>query len=282
MFSDILLCVDFDRTLTAPDSSVPTRNVEAIEYFIANGGAFTVNTGRSIPMAKYFQGRFPVSAPLILYNGSCAYDPKTDELSQVCPIDLDPDGFVAELEEKFPELLVEVQAVDAHYLTKPDRDWEIFSDNGNCAWGYNRPSKIPGPFIKLALYCDCSGHSVSSMYHITAAQKEYMARAAAYLEEKYGDFVDACVPCAGIIDIQAKGVNKGAAARRLLKELGRKILVCVGDGENDVSMLEAADLAFCPADGVVADRYEKVCPCAKGSVADVIYEKLPAVSKNNS
>ena len=282
MFSDILLCVDFDRTLTAPDSSVPTRNVEAIEYFIANGGAFTVNTGRSIPMAKYFQGRFPVSAPLILYNGSCAYDQATGRLSQVCPIDLDPDRFVAELEELFPELLVEVQGVDAHYLTKPDRDWEIFSVQGNCAWGYNRPSKIPGPFIKLALYCDCSGHSVSSMYRITAAQKEYMDRAAAYLEEKYGDFVDACVPCAGIIDIQAKGVSKGNAARRLLKELGRKILVCVGDGENDVSMLDEADLAFCPADGVVADRYEKVCPCAEGSVADVIFEKLPAVLKNNS
>ena len=45
MFSDVLLTVDFDRTLTGPDSVVPQRNVEAIEYFIANGGAFTVNTG---------------------------------------------------------------------------------------------------------------------------------------------------------------------------------------------------------------------------------------------
>ena len=274
MFSDILLCVDFDRTLTAPDSSIPARNVEAIEYFIANGGAFTVNTGRSIPMARAFRGKFPVSAPLILYNGSCAYDPETKAVTQVCPIDLDPDRFVRRLEEKFPELLVEVQAVDAHYLTKPDRDWEIFSDHNNCSWGYSVPGQIPGPFIKLALYCDCSGHSVSSMYHITPAQKEYMSRAAAFLEEKYGQFVDICVPCAGIIDIQAKGVSKGNAARRLLTDLGRKTLVCVGDGENDISMLEAADLAFCPADGVVAGRYENVCPCGEGAVADVIFNKL--------
>ena len=108
MFSDILLCVDYDRTLTAPDSTIPARNMEAIEYFVAHGGAFTVNTGRSIPMAKAFEGKFPVSAPLLLYNGSCAYDSKTKALSQVCRIDLDPDGFVEEVKGLFPELLVEM------------------------------------------------------------------------------------------------------------------------------------------------------------------------------
>jgi hydroxymethylpyrimidine pyrophosphatase-like HAD family hydrolase len=30
MFSDVLLTVDFDRTLTAPDSTIPERNMEAI------------------------------------------------------------------------------------------------------------------------------------------------------------------------------------------------------------------------------------------------------------
>ena len=52
IFSDILLTVDFDRTLTAPDSTIPERNLEAIRYFIENGGAFTVNTGRSLPMTR--------------------------------------------------------------------------------------------------------------------------------------------------------------------------------------------------------------------------------------
>ena len=34
MFSDILLAVDFDRTLTAQDSTIPQRNLEAIQYFM--------------------------------------------------------------------------------------------------------------------------------------------------------------------------------------------------------------------------------------------------------
>ena len=45
LVSDVLLTVDFDRTITAPDSTIPQRNLEAIEYFTAIGGAFTMNTG---------------------------------------------------------------------------------------------------------------------------------------------------------------------------------------------------------------------------------------------
>ena len=56
-FSDILLTVDFDRTLTARDSSIPQRNLEAIAYFMEHGGTFTVNTGRSLPMTASFRDK---------------------------------------------------------------------------------------------------------------------------------------------------------------------------------------------------------------------------------
>ena len=68
-FSDVLLTVDFDRTLTAEDSSIPERNLEAIRYFMAEGGAFTVNTGRSLAMSRCFFDRVPMNAPVLLYNG---------------------------------------------------------------------------------------------------------------------------------------------------------------------------------------------------------------------
>ena len=55
----------------------------------------------------------------------------------------------------------------------------------------------------------------------------------------------------------------------------------MGDAENDVVMLDGADYAFVPADAILKDRYENVCQCADGAVADVIYEKIPAIVKNN-
>ena len=111
IFSDVLLTVDYDRTLTAPDSTIPERNIEAIRYFIENGGAFTINTGRSVPMTKVFRDRVPVNAPLLLYNGSAAYDVQTQSLTFSHAIDLDLWETVRRCEELFPDLTVEVQGV---------------------------------------------------------------------------------------------------------------------------------------------------------------------------
>ena len=42
-------------------------------------------------------------------------------------------------------------------------------------------------------------------------------------------------------------------------------------------MLDGADYAFVPADAILKGRYENVCKCADGAVADVIYEKIPHI-----
>ncbi len=280
MFSDILLTVDYDRTLTAPDSTIPQRNIEAIEYFIAHGGAFTINTGRSIPMAKAFIGKVPVSAPLLLYNGSAAYDVAQKKFTMSYPIELEQKTFIEELRRLFPHLLVEIQGVDAHYEFEPHADWEKFSETGGCAWACAQPGDVPGPFLKVSLYGDCSGYTVASMYQATAEELAQMKAAIETVRRLYGDKVEVFHPCAKIVDIHAKGVSKLRCARDLQKAMGRKWLICVGDAENDVPMLEGADGAYCPADGVIAHRFENVCPCGDGAVAEVIYEKIPAFLKN--
>lgn len=280
-FSDILLTVDYDRTLTAPDSTIPERNIRAIEYFIENGGAFTINTGRSIPMAKAFIGKVPLSAPLLLYNGSAAYDVQAGQFTQVEELNMDIERFTRELQELFPHLLVEIQGRDAHYSMKKDIDWEKLSTHGGCTWDYCPPRQIPGPFMKVSLYGSCAGHSVASMYDATAEELAQMRAAIDLVQRRYGDRVEVFWPCAKIVDIHAKGVSKLRSARQLQKALGRKWLLCVGDAENDLTMLEGADYAWCPADGVVADRFENVCCCAEGAVADVIENQIPLFLKNN-
>ena len=78
-FSDFLITTDYDRTLTAPDSTIPQRNMDAIRYFMENGGAFTVNTGRTIPSSQVLMRNVPVNAPFLLYNGSAAFDYEKQE-----------------------------------------------------------------------------------------------------------------------------------------------------------------------------------------------------------
>ena len=282
LFSDVLLTVDFDRTLTGTDSTIPERNLEAIRYFMDNGGTFTVNTGRSVPMsAKNIIGVVPTNAPLLLYNGSAAYDVEKGVFTRFDPLDIDP-MLLPELQEKFPLLNVEVQAVDAHYLMRKDEKWEDYCRNNDCVWKYASPDAIPGPFIKFAFYGEFRENTVASMYEATEEELALFEEALNYMQENYGERVELFRACPRIADVHAKGVSKLNAARKLQKELGKKILVCVGDAENDLTMLEGADYSFCPSDGTVADRFPNVCSCDDGAVADVIYHKIPLIVQNRS
>ena len=277
IFSDILLTVDYDRTLTAPDSTIPERNLEAIRYFMENGGAFTVNTGRSLPMTKIFRDKVPVNAPLLLYNGSAAYDQAAKAFSFCHEIQLDMWECVRKCRELFPDLTVEVQGVDAHYRFTENPAWDAFSEYQQCAHAFARPGDDLGPFIKFTLYGEIRDVTVAHLFEGSAQECRRLDDAEQLLKDTFGEHCEVFRAATRIIDVHAKGVSKARSARELQKRLGRKILVCVGDGENDLPMLYDADYAYAPADGIIAEHFETLCKCGDGAVADVIYKKIPEI-----
>ena len=275
MFSDVLLTVDYDRTLTAPDSTVPPRNLEAIRYFMENGGSFTVNTGRSTNTFRAMLDVVPVNAPLLLYNGSAAYFNR--EFVYTHPIDVDMWTMLEQVEQAFPALNVEIQGLEDHYILHEKPDFVALYEG--MGWHHSAATRDTdmGTFIKMAIFGKPYYNRVGTMFDATAEELAEFDRAEAFINERWGDKVVCFRAAPRIIDVHAKGVSKLAAARDLQKRLGKKILVCVGDAENDITMLDGADYAYCPADGVVADRYENVCNCGDGAVGDVIYEKIPEI-----
>ena len=274
-FQDVLLTVDYDRTLTGPDSVVPQRNWEAIEYFVENGGTFTMNTGRSTTTMRDLLYTLPNNAPLLLYNGSAAWD--KDHLIDLKIIDLPLWEVLDAVGEAFPEMNLEIQAVDNHYLLNPREEFVALYDKMHWGWAEAEHGKDYGPFIKFASYGPVRKPFMSNMYECSAEDQARFDELDAFIRERWGDKVEVFRAAPRIIDVHAKGVSKGVAATELKAKLGKKILVCVGDADNDITMLDAADYAFCPADGVVAARYETVCKCGDGAVADVIYKKIPEI-----
>lgn len=275
MFSEVLLTVDFDRTLTAPDSSIPNRNIEAIRYFMENGGTFTVNTGRSVNTFRAHLNAVPTNAPLLLYNGSAAYE--NGVLSQLRLIDLPMWEVLDEMAELFPDMNLEVQGMDTHYLINSDTQMQSLYAGMGWDWKDATRETDMGPFIKFALFGQVRYPAVSDMFTGSPEELQRFADAQKIIEDRYGDKVVVFRAAPRILDIHCKGVSKLRAARDLQAKLGKKYLVCVGDAENDITMLEGADFAFCPSDGVVADRFPNVCPCGEGAVADVIYKKIPEI-----
>lgn len=278
-YSDILITADYDRTLTAPDGSIPQANLEAIRYFMAEGGAFTVNTGRSLPMSQIVIRQIPVNAPLLLYNGSAAYDLASKTMSACTQIPMDLWETVRRVMALVPDLMLEVQGVDAHYRFVECPGWDAFYEFNNVAHRAARPGEDLGPFLKFSIYTGFEQLSVGHLFEADDREIARMDEAEALLRREIGDVCEIFRAGAKILDIHAKGVSKGRSARALQKALGRKVLVCIGDAENDLPMMEAADFAFCPADGVLADRFQNVCPCGEGAVADTIYKKIPEIAK---
>lgn len=279
IFSDVLLTVDFDRTLTGPDLSIPEVNLRAIRFFMENGGAFTVNTGRSLPMAERILAQVPVNAPVLLYNGALAYDPGEKQVIFSTPIPLDQGAVIRRCLELFPGMTVEIQGIAAHYCFREDRAWNEFNDFNHCPWAMVSPEEDLGPFLKYTIYGPIRSPKGSGLFEATPEEEAMVTRAQTVLEREFGESIVAARSAAKLLDVQARGTGKGLAARRLQKDLGRKLLVCVGDAENDLDMMDRADHAFAPADGAIADRYPKVCPCGQGAVAQVIFEKIPEILK---
>lgn len=270
--SDILITADFDRTFTACNGSIPQRNLDAIRDFTAAGGAFTINTGRSaVNFADYLD--LPVNAPFLLCNGAAAY--QNGQVSQCVEIPLDPWEMVDTLHGLFPELDLEIQGVDCHYLVEPTEKVLALYERVGWPWKVAQKGMDIGPFIKLVFYGQPHKPSISNFYEATPEEKARFDLAEETVLRLYGDHVTALRAAPRILNIHAKGVSKLAAARKLQQTLGKKLLIAVGDAQNDVAMLDGADYAFCPADGAVADRYPNVCVCDEGAIADVIYKEIP-------
>ncbi|HIT33595.1 MAG TPA: HAD-IIB family hydrolase [Candidatus Faecousia intestinigallinarum] len=279
LYSDILLTVDFDRTLTAPDSTIPARNLEAIRYFMDNGGAFTVNTGRSVAMFRPYLDKIPHNAPFLLYNGAAAY--QDGELRLVHPIELPLRETLEEVRAAFPGLNVELQGVAAHFRLEENPDWDKFYEAVNCRHERLRYQDFSEPFLKFSVFGKIREYTVDGLFSGTPEELAQMDAVEEWLHGRYGDKIDIFRAAPRIVDIQTHGVSKIRAARELQQTLGRSTLICVGDAENDRLMLEGADYAFCPADGLLHKDFPNVCPCSQGAVADVIYEKIPEILKKS-
>lgn len=277
MFSDVLLTVDFDRTLTATDTSIPERNLEAIRYFIAEGGAFTVNTGRSLAMSRCFLNKVPINAPVLLYNGGAAYDTEKEAFVFAHEIPLPQGPTLRRIALLCQGLILEYQAANAHYVFSRSEAWEKYAAWTGVPGGVAGMDDDLGPFLKLCVFDGLHKGTVDSLFHAEPEEAARMDRVEAALRRALGASATVLRVAPRTIDIVAPGVSKGRAARQLQAELGKKLLICVGDEHNDISMLDMADYSFCPAGSAVADRYANVCSCDEGAVADVIYKKIPAI-----
>lgn len=269
-FSDYILVSDFDQTMTDYESRIPQANLDAIRYFMAEGGIFTLATGRSLPMSRYRFRDVPVNAPLIVCNGAACFDPVTEEVLFCHPLPENCMELMQHYERTFPHLRLEIHCLDKHYIFHHDAGRDAYLEQQQAAYAYVPWEEVPHPQVKFCIYSPRT-----DIFSITADSDD--GKFFAWLEEdanrRGGGSIIALNSLPGLVEVQVANTSKGLAARELAQRLGRKILVCAGDAINDLSMLEEADLAFVSADCDSRVRglgFREAAACAEGTIADVI------------
>lgn len=260
-FRDILLVSDFDRTLTDTTGSIPRENIDAITRFIEGGGIFTVATGRAKASFAEQYHRLPINAPVIVANGALVYDFEQDEIVSISPLESDERDIISSLAARFCksttmtlESGLEVYLPDDVYsVAENEFTRRHYAEVGVVA--RRAPiADIPLPWLKAVF----TGEPDSLCTLEDAAQELGLpgSRSMSYMFE-----------------IQNRRTDKGTAARKLARDLGRSTLVCAGDAPNDLAMLNEADFAFIPesADKAMLGRGFKVAAhIDRGTIADII------------
>lgn len=267
-FKGILIVSDIDGTFLGKGSRIVPENIEAIERFKAQGGLFTIASGRMCLNVTNVI-REPdklLNAPAIMANGTCLYDFFEGRFIDYTPLDeAIVTSALAFVRESFPTVGIRVSTLTG-FVT--DR-----------LTGFIKKDLAPYPdstrIINDGVWTPKDEAWLKVVFRDEAPVLEEVR---AGLEKKFPGAFEYGKSSVRYLEIQMAGCNKAAMLGKLRglaeEKLGTKVTVCAcGDYENDLAMLGAADIAACPENAI--DEVKKIadlclCHCDEGFIAAVI------------
>ena len=251
-FTGVLLASDFDNTLVytesalkglAPMPELLPENRQAIEYFMAEGGTFSIATGRALPSFEIVRPGLPMNGPTILFNGAAIYDFKAKQY--LCTAFL-PDTVRPHI----------MQVLDAW----PDAAVELYhDDNAIFALHANELTlahlHLTHEATKMLETIDQAPSPISKALFEIVPEK--MAALHRYVTDMPWASRYEIVPSSSfLLELTAKGASKGDMVQRLaqLLHIAPQNVYCVGDHANDLGMLAVSAIPFAPANAIESVR----------------------------
>ena len=249
-FDGVLIISDYDNTISYTEGAllngverpaISPANRRAIEYFMAQGGTFSVATGRALPAFAALAPVLPMNGPTILFNGAAIYDFSRGRYLHTAFLPESVRPHLQLLLDRFPELAIEIyhddrtiHAVHPNEVTRAHLRLTHAPDAETAEL-----DRVPFPFSKTLL----EGYD------------PLLEQVLAYLgETDWASAYEIVSSASCLVEITAKGANKGGMAEKLASLLGvsHQNVYCVGDQANDIPMLRFAHIPFAPANAIEA------------------------------
>lgn len=270
-FTGVLLASDYDNTLLNTETAflsgratpeIPPRNLQALAYFMDNGGTFTVSTGRAVPSIRNFAADIPCNAPFIVANGAALYDFSARAYADMMSLpDSVPDR-AGEILSLFPTAALELyDTKDIVRAVRPNQYTRLHERITRVPVVVHAElSEVPRPVLKMMFEDE---HETLERVQAEVLARGWTAECEVFFTAKT------------LLEVTAKGATKGAMVLRLAERLGiaRENVYCAGDEANDISMLQAAAEGFAPSNCTEPVREcgaTIVGDCSDGAIADII------------
>ena len=259
--SKILLITDMDGTFL-PSSKIPSeRTVSAVEHFMQAGGRFSIATGRAIQAADQYFGLVKVNAPIIMCNGGMVYDIK--DKKQIYDVFLPHSvrEITKEILDAHPWVGSEVLALEAVYVPQMTEMEAV----------HNQICKV------IPVICTVDEIPSRKWYKVLfALPPERMEELMSFVEKKGYTGVDFVRSSKEYYEILPQNISKGTALNIMRERCSMQdfFFIAAGDYNNDIELLQAADMSVCPSNAV--DEVKAVCDrvylssCEEDFIADVI------------
>lgn len=231
-YDGVVLLSDMDGTLLDSQGNISGQNRSAIREFIAAGGQFGIATGRSHLNFEAFLSGVDVNAPCILYNGCALYDRENKTFMELLTL---PVRMLAPYLEhglkEFPGLMIQVYCPDMCYIISDEsRSEREVVENHKPNRFCSMEEIMTLPWIKLLVSgdpCDLRAFEAKIDDFRLGTEISWV-----YSQDRYLEFLPA-------------NVSKGSMLRKLKDSLGSGYRIyAVGDYNNDIEMLEAADVGI--------------------------------------
>ncbi len=234
-FDGVLLVSDYDDTLYGSDFTVSEENRDAIRRFIDLGGFFSIATGRARNTfaPQITRENLSFNAPVILSNGSAVYDFSSERMLYQTFLPPGSGQHLNQLALEIPEIGFEAYHGEDIYIHNPNR----------VTWAHLKRAGVPG------ISCPISRMPLPWTKAILQQEFEPLLRAQLLIRERWNDSYEVIFSNLHMLELTAKGSNKGSAALYVARRLGveRENLYCIGDNQNDIPMLAVSAVPFAPA-----------------------------------